>query len=351
MNRFNRLSLSAFMHLVLFLGTTGQVGMAQTTQVGNSSGTAMETNITDFDPNTFARTFTHHTAYVNGGIRLHYVRGGQGEPVVLLHGWPTSWYEWRRVMPILAKHYTVIAVDMRGLGDSDKPLASYDKRTMALDIYQLCQQLGFQRISLVGHDWGTSVAFALAHEHPELIRRLVLTDNVIPGLSALSRSWNVLNDHFWHHHFNAEPDLPEELVAGRERIYLTWFYRKLTYNLAAFTNDYVDEFVRVYTLPGSLRAGFNYYQALDEDARQNQEYAKQKLKMPVLVVTADRTVGDMLHQQVQPLAEDYRGTVLKNCGHFIPIERPNELAELVLNFLGDEKLDRKTEGSHAAVTH
>lgn len=196
MNRLHQQSLVAFMHLVLLFGSSGQAGVAQTrTQTGNPSSTPFETNLTDFDSKTFARTFMHHTACVNG-IRLHYVQGGQGDPVMLLHGWPTSWYEWRRVMLILAKHYTVIAVDMRGLGDSDKPPAGYDKRTMASDIYQLCQQLGFQHISLVGHDWGTSVAFALAHEHPELIRSLVLTDNVIPGLSAGSRDWNALNDHF-----------------------------------------------------------------------------------------------------------------------------------------------------------
>jgi len=296
----------------------------------------MSLNRTPFDATAFSRTFQHRYATVNGGVRLHYVIGGQGEPVVLLHGWPTSWYEWRRVMPALAEAgHTVIAVDLRGLGDSDRLETGYDKRTLAEDVYQLIRRLGLDRVVLVGHDWGTSTAFALAHEHPEAVRRLVLTDNVIPGLPAGDKSWDDLNSHFWHHHFNAEPDLPEALVAGRERLFLTWFYRKLTTDWGAFTPDYVDEFTRDYSGMGGLRVGFSYYRALDMDARQNQEYAKTKLRMPVLVVTARLTVADMLHQQLRPVVEDYRGTILEGCGHFLPIECPDQLLGQVLPFVNE----------------
>lgn len=294
----------------------------------------MPLNRTSFDAAEFARTFQHRYAAVNGGVRLHYVIGGRGEPVVLLHGWPTSWYEWRRVMPALVEAgHTVIAVDLRGLGDSDRPEAGYDKRTLAEDVYQLVRQLGYERVDLAGHDWGTSTAFALAHAHPEVVRRLVLTDNVLPGLPAGGRSWDDLNGHFWHHQFNAEPDLPEMLVTGRERPFLAWFYRKLTEDWGAFTPDYLDEFTRVYSSMGGLRAGFSYYRALDEDARQNQEYARTKLHMPVLVVTARLTVADMLHQQVRPVVENYRGTILEGCGHFLPIECPDQLLGQLLPFL------------------
>jgi pimeloyl-ACP methyl ester carboxylesterase len=113
----------------------------------------------------FNRTFTHHTANVNN-VRLHYVIGGQGEPVVLLHGFAETWYMWRRIMPELAKRYTVIVPDLRGAGDSDKPATGYDKRTLAEDIYQLAQQLGYQRIFLVGHDIGLMVSYAYATAHP-----------------------------------------------------------------------------------------------------------------------------------------------------------------------------------------
>lgn len=134
-----------------------------------------------FDPKRFAQTFAHHRANVNG-IRLHYVIGGQGDPVVLLHGWPTTWYEWRHVMSILGDRYTVIAPDLRGLGDSSRPTTGYDKRTIAGDIYELVQQLGFNQIHLVGHDLGGQVAYAYASEYPGNVRRLAIADILIPGL-------------------------------------------------------------------------------------------------------------------------------------------------------------------------
>lgn len=133
------------------------------------------------DTTQFDSTFTHHTAVVND-IRLHYVLGGQGDPVVLLHGWPETWYAWRKVMPALAQQYTVIAPDMRGLGDSDKPATGYDKSTVADDIYQLVRQLGFQRIFLVGHDMGGPVAYAYAAAHPQDVRRFVFVESLLPGI-------------------------------------------------------------------------------------------------------------------------------------------------------------------------
>ena len=342
-----RMARSMLVGVPLALGAAPEYAQAQTSspvQVASAGENVMPGNRTPFDSAAFFRVFQHRTAVVSEGVHLHYVIGGMGEPVVLLHGWPTSWYEWRRIMPaLIAAGHTVVAVDLRGLGDSDRPQSGYEKRTLAGDVYDLIRQLGFDHVLLVGHDWGTSTAFALAHEHPELVRRLVLTDNVIPGLPAGSRSWDDLNSHFWHHHFNAEPDLPEALATGRERLFLTWFYRKLTADWAAFPPDYLDEVTRVYSGLGGLRAGFSYYRALEADARQNRDYAKTKLPMPVLVVTARLTVADMLHEQLRPVVADYRGTIIEGCGHFLPIECPDQLLGQLLPFLdggGDTKAVR-----------
>ena len=133
-------------------------------------------------------TFSHHTASVNG-IQLHYVIGGQGDPVVLLHGWPETWYAWHKVMPALAKNYTVIAPDLRGLGDSSKPLTGYDGKTLAEDIHQLVTQLGFKSIFLVGHDIGSFVVYPYAAEHPTEVRRLVVMDVPPPFRFLPSASW------------------------------------------------------------------------------------------------------------------------------------------------------------------
>ena len=120
-------------------------------------------------------TFSHHMAAVNG-IQLHYVIGGHGDPVVLLHGWPETWYEWHHVMPALAKNYTVIVPDLRGLGDSSKPLTGYDGKTVAEDIHQLVTQLGFKRIFLVGRDVGSQPAYSYAAAHPTEVRKLVIME-------------------------------------------------------------------------------------------------------------------------------------------------------------------------------
>jgi alpha/beta hydrolase family protein len=126
-------------------------------------------------------TFYHHMASVNG-IQMHYVIGGQGDPVVLLHGFPQSWYEWRHIMPALAKNYTVIAADLRGFGDSSKPITGYDGNTTAEDIYQLISQLGFnQQILLVAHDVGSQTAYSYASDHPNNVSKLVLMDFPFPG--------------------------------------------------------------------------------------------------------------------------------------------------------------------------
>src|ERR687890_2168502 len=173
-------------------------------------------------------TFSHHTASVNG-IQMHYVIGGQGDPVVLLHGWPETWYAWHRVMPALAKNYTVIAPDLRGLGDSSKPLTGYDGKTLAEDIHQLVTQLGFKTIFLVGHDIGTQVAYSYAATYPTQVKRLVVMDLTIPGFEPPGMK------PIWWRSFHETPDVPEALVQGKEMIYLSWFYRNLAYNPSAIT--------------------------------------------------------------------------------------------------------------------
>jgi pimeloyl-ACP methyl ester carboxylesterase len=175
-------------------------------------------------------TFSHHTASVNG-IQLHYVIGGHGDPVVLLHGWPETWYAWHKVMPALAKNHTVIVPDLRGLGDSSKPPTGYDGKTVAEDIHQLVTQLGFKSIFLVGHDIGVFVAYPYAAAHPTEVKGLAVWEAPDPGFFVPGRSplWWVL--------FHQIPDVPEALVQGKEMTYLSWFYQHLAYDPAAITQE------------------------------------------------------------------------------------------------------------------
>jgi pimeloyl-ACP methyl ester carboxylesterase len=278
---------------------------------------------TDFD-----RTFSHQMAEVNG-VNIHFVKGGAGEPVVLLHGFPQTWYEWHRIMPALAEHYTVIAPDLRGMGASSKPVSGYDDRTVAEDIYQLVRQLGFQGISLVGHDVGAPVAVAYAETYPEDVRRLVVIEGAkMPEISQIPPQ-------YWHMAFHAEPDIAESLIVGRERLYLSWFYRKFGYNPAAFTEADLDEYVRWYSEVGAMRAALQYYRKGQPDAAQTEESQKQKLAMPVLAIGGEQSMGNSVEMMMQNFASNIRGSVIKDCGHWIAEEQPEELTNQLLNFFGE----------------
>jgi len=275
----------------------------------------------------------HHTARLNDVV-LHYVTCGQGDAVVLLHGWPQTWYEWRKIIPALAERYTVIAPDMRGLGDSSRPATGYDKRTVAADIYQLVRQLGHERIFLVGHDWGGPVAYAYACAHPGDVRKMAILDVGIPG-AGLDQALAFRSPrNIWHVQFHFVRDLPEALVSGKERTYLTWFFR-LAYNPTAISEQDIDEYVRCYSAPGGMRAGFEYYRAIFTDAEHNIENAKTKLKMPVLALGGERGFGELTIKSTQQVAEDVRGGVIERCGHWIPEERPDYLADELLKFFAE----------------
>jgi pimeloyl-ACP methyl ester carboxylesterase len=277
-------------------------------------------------------TFSHHTASVNG-IQMHYVIGGHGDPVVLLHGWPETWYAWHKVMPALSKNYTVVAPDLRGLGDSSKPLTGYDGKTLAEDIHQLVTQLGFKTIFLVGHDIGTQVAYSYAAAHPMEVKSLAVMELTIPGFVPPGRPplWWVI--------FHQTPDVPEALTQGKEMMYLPWFYQNLAYNPAAITQADINEYVSHYSAPGGMRAGFEHYRAFPEDAIQNQNYSKTKLPMPVLALGGGYipTFGGNITMPtviywMNILAQNVTGITVPNSGHFIPEEQPDVVVKLLNNF-------------------
>jgi pimeloyl-ACP methyl ester carboxylesterase len=271
--------------------------------------------------------FSHHTASVNG-IQMHYVIGGQGEPIVLIHGWPQTWYEWHKVMPALAKNYTVIAPDLRGLGDSSKPVTGYDGNTTAEDIYQLVSQLGLgQKIYLVGHDVGVLTAYSYAASHPNNVSKLVILD--VPPLPPPG-----FEDCCWWFRFHQTPDIPEMLTAGKEREYLSWFYR-YAYNPAAITQADIDEYVSKYSAPGGMRAGFEYYRAFPTTLEQNEDHANVKLQMPVLALGGEYSFGTAALDSMKSLATDVRGGTVPLSGHWIAEERPDFLTEQLFKFFGN----------------
>lgn len=278
---------------------------------------------------------THHY-FDTGDVVLHYARAGTGDPVVLLHGWPQSWYCWRKIMPALAQRYTVVAPDLRGLGDSSRPLEGYDKRVIAEDIWKLTQHLRFDRYFLVGHDWGGPVAFCLAATHTAAIRRLVMLDTAVPGDGSGTFSQHGRR---WHHAFHQTADLPEALVAGREDIYLGWFYRQYGYTAGAIGPEDIEEYLRTYRQPGALRAGFAYYRALNQDVADNQTLlARGTLTMPVLALGGGKAFGRGAEtlESLKRVALDVRGGVIEDCGHWMAEEQPEAVTRAMLDFFAEQ---------------
>lgn len=287
-------------------------------------------------PDTQLDGFEHRFEMVDG-IRLHYVTGGttDGETVVLLAGYPQSWFAWRKVMPLLATRYRVVVPDLPGQGDSDRPLDGYDTQTLATRLHALLRKLGVQRCHLAAHDVGAWVAYPYAALFGDTVQHLALLDAGIPGITlpdalpiAPERAWRT-----WHFAFHAIPDLPEMLIEGKERVYLDWFLRRKTANPQTFAEGDMDEYVRVFTREGGLRAGLAYYRAADESARQNRALsAKGKLPMPVLALSADQGSIPNMAAPLEAYAANVQGVTIGHCGHFLPEEQPAAVASELARF-------------------
>jgi len=296
-----------------------------------------------FDPATFWTQF-HHDTVVIEGVRLHFVEGGSGTPILLLPGWPMSWYAWRYVMPLLAEAgRRVIALDPRGMGDSDRPASGYDMRTVATELHGFVEALKLAAngpVDIVGHDLGTWIGYAYAAEWPGDVKRLAVLDAALPGITPPppagipSADANVKS---WHLAFNRLDDLPEILLQGREREFLTWLFRVKSTRPWTTTPADLDEYVRVNAAPGATRAALSYQRHFlsPEGIAHSRERAERKLGMPVLAFGAESGVGAVLLDTMRLVATDVRGGVFAGCGHYMPDEAPRAVAEQIIKFMGE----------------
>ncbi len=279
--------------------------------------------------------------FVNSwGIRFHYLRAGKGPTVVLIAGFPQTVYAWRKVIPLLSEHYDVIALDLPGQGDSDKPTAGYDTATAARRVNGFLKTIGVGRHFLVGHDVGSWVAYPYAHEFKTELDGVVFLDANIPGVT-LQPFINVADPDYWrnwHFLFNIVEDLPEALLKDRERFLIEWFFNKKTaVAMETFSAADVDEYTRAYSSLGGMRGMLGYYRAVIEDMAYNKNLFETKIEPPVLALGGDAGSAPNIFEAMKPLASNLSGGVIENSGHYIPEEQPVALAAQLSTFFGSVK--------------
>jgi pimeloyl-ACP methyl ester carboxylesterase len=284
-------------------------------------------------PAGFADTFT--SRYIDAGdVRQHVVIGGEGPPLLLVHGWPQTWYAWRLVMPALARDFQVVAPDQRGTGLSGRPADGYDTGTLAGDLVALMDALGHQRFAMAGHDTGMWIGYALAADHPGRLDRLAVAETPIPGLSPSPPlfSNSHLNAALWHFAFNRLAGVNDQLARGREDIYFGWqFATKAAKQLPDYAvRHYVDTLA---ASPEALDASFAIYRALDATIAQNQQRKERRLTLPVLAIGGAHSLGEQVADTMKLGADDVQALAVPGCAHWVPEEAPEEMLAALTAFL------------------
>jgi pimeloyl-ACP methyl ester carboxylesterase len=298
-------------------------------------------------PEGFTSIFT--SRYVDtGDLRQHVVTGGEGPPLLLVHGWPQTWYSWRLVMPALAQDFQVVAPDQRGTGLSGKPADGYDTGTLAADLVALMDALGHRRFAVAGHDTGMWIGYALAADHPGRVDRLAVAETPLPGVSPSPPLFaNAhLNNALWHFAFNRLAEVNDQLVTGREDIYFGWqFAAKAARKLPDYAvRHYID------TLAASrdaLHASFEIYRALDATIAQNQQRMQRRLTLPILAIGGGHSLGDQVANTMKLAADDVQTLVIPGCAHWVAEETPEETLAALTAFLAPYRDETTAAGSTA----
>jgi pimeloyl-ACP methyl ester carboxylesterase len=278
--------------------------------------------------------FTDHYAEING-IKLHFVEGGKGEPLVLIPGWPETWWAYHKVMPLLSSKYRVIVVDVRGMGNSDKPLYGYDKKNMAKDVYELVHQFNYDKVHICGHDIGAHIAFSFAANYPEVTGKLIMIDTPhpdetmyqlpmlpIPGLNYTYPWWLA---------FNQVKGLPEVLLEGRMRYVIDWIFKALLLNPNSISDFDKGVYSRAYDSFESIQSSNAWYQAFTQDIQDIKSY--EKINVPVMGIACSNSY-EMLKTSLVNFCTNIKMEKVEDSGHFLLAEKPQDVAKCIMDFLG-----------------
>lgn len=300
---------------------------AKNSSAMSDSITRQTTIVAEAKPAQPPSNFKNTTAKVNG-INIHYVIGGSGEPLLLIHGFGQNWYMWNRLLPELSKHYTVIAPDLPGLGESDKPDTGYTKKQLAQDLHGLMQQLGYKTEYVVGHDIGLMIAYAYAAQFGPEVTKVALLDALLPGVEPV---WSKVRAQAWWFGFFAMP-ASANVVAGKERVFLNGFWDVVGHAQQTFTQEEKDEFIRAYSTSRSTYGAFQWFAAFNRDALDNQQFMKHKLTMPLLAMGSEYG-GSFLPEHCRLVAENVTSSIIKGAGHWIVQENTEQVQHDLLAFL------------------
>lgn len=270
-----------------------------------------------------------------GSVRIHYLKAGSGKnTLVLIHGFGDTSHMWIPLFEKFGQDYTIIAPDMRGLGESSRPATGYDKKTIAADIHELVKSLGYQKIDLVGHDIGLMVAYAYAAQYPTDVRKLALLEAPIPGIGDI---WQKVytSPALWHFHFVFSP-IALDLIKGRERLFLEHFWQTLSPHPETFPEADRRIYAKAYAQEGAMRAAFEMFKTFDrQDAADNRQFAATKLPIPVLTIEGDKAMGGALEIQAKIIASNVTSIVLRDTGHWLMEQRPEELKAELKDFFAN----------------
>ena len=270
-------------------------------------------------------------ANVNG-TRIHYLKAGTGtKALVLIHGFGDTSLMWVPLFDEFGKDYTIIAPDLRGLGESSLEKSGYDKKTAATDVHELAKSLGYTQVDLVGHDIGLMVAYAYAAQFPNDVHKLALLEAPIPGIGDI---WEKIftTPSLWHFHFVESP-IALDLVKGRERLMLEHVWQTNGGDITKFPEKDKVIYAKSYGRPGVMRDAFEYFRAFNrQDAEDNRRFAKTKLPMPLLVIEGDQSMNGALEAQARLISDNVKAVKFTNAGHWLMEERPAETAKALKEF-------------------
>jgi pimeloyl-ACP methyl ester carboxylesterase len=324
-----------FLTLCALLGSASGYTLAQ--QPADTHCAAGEPSLSEnYDAATrsddaFNALFSHCFSTINN-VQMHYIIGGEGTPLVLLHGWPQTWYEWHGLLPELARDHLVIAIDLPGLGDSTGSPASFDKKTLATYVYELVSEtLGHKSISIAAHDLGAGVAWAYANSYPAEVTALAVMDFPLPSSNCPASQTAQLSYHF---PFFQEPGIPELLIDDEVKDFLTAFYPHVSRSPEPMSAEEISEFTRTYERPQNLTNGFELYRTLPQDEEDNLEFAQTVLETPVLVLT-QQDAYEFLAACYQAGASTVTGTDIEGAGHWLNEEAPDTVLSELRQFFAE----------------